>query len=135
MVGVEINHQPVHFGLPGSLLTAPVEYLHELHLNYDQNNLSFEFAALDFTDPAQNRYRYQLVGLDADWVETGGIRFAHFTHLAPGRYEFQVQGSNGEGSWQAADQAIVIVVYLPWYRSDLAYLRYVDAQKPGRQGE
>ena len=98
-----------------------MEYLHELHLNYDQNNLSFEFAALDFTDPAQNRYRYRLVGLEADWIETGGIRFAHFTHLAPGRYEFQVQGSNGEGSWQAADQAIVIVVYPPWYRSNLAY--------------
>ncbi len=125
IVGVEINHQPVYYGQPDSLLSAPVEYLRTLYLNDDQNNLSFEFAALDFTDPTQNRYRYRLVGLDADWVETGGSRFAHFTHLAPGRYEFWVQGSNGEGSWQAADQAIVIVVYPPWYRSNLAYLLYV----------
>ncbi len=69
-----------------------MEYLRELHRHYYQNNLSFEFAALDFTDPAQNRYRYQLVGLDADWVETGSVRFAHFTHLAPGSCQFRVQG-------------------------------------------
>ncbi len=124
VVGAEINHQPVSYGQPDSPLSAPVEYLRELRLNYDQNNLSFEFAALDFTDPAQNRYRYRLVGLDADWVETGGIRFAHFTHLAPGRYEFRVQGSNGEGAWQEADHSIVVVVHPPWYRSNLAYLLY-----------
>ncbi len=125
MVGIEINHQPIEAVLKGDSLPTPVEYLEELHLTYAQNNLSFEFAALDFTDPAQNRYRYRLVGLDADWVETENIRFAHFTHLAPGRYEFRVQGSNGEGVWKDADHAIVVIVHPPWYRSNLAYLSYI----------
>ncbi len=120
VVGIEVNHEMV----PKQLLDAPLERLREMHLSYDQNNLSFEFAALDFTDPTQNRYRYRLVGLDADWVETGGTRFAHFTHLAPGRYAFRVQGSNGEGAWQEAEYPIVVVVSPPWYRSNLAYLLY-----------
>ncbi len=124
VVGAEINHQPVSYSQPNSPLTVPVEYLRELHLSYDQNNLSFEFAALDFTDPTQNRYRYRLVGLDADWIETGGTRFAHFTHLAPGKYEFRVQGSNGEGVWREAGHPIVVIVHPPWYRSNLAYLLY-----------
>jgi len=124
VVGMEINHQPASFGSIGSPLTGPLESLRELQLSHDQNNLSFEFAALDFTDPAQNRYRYRLVGLDADWVETGADRFAHFNHLAPGRYEFRVQGSNGEGHWQEAQVSIHIVVHPPWWRSSLAYLIY-----------
>lgn len=123
IVGLEINHQPVKPGSQGSLIAMPVEHLPELRVNHDQNNLSFEFAALDFTDPAQNRYRYRLVGLDADWVNIGHNRFAHFTHLAPGRYTFWVEGSNGESAWRAA-QPITVVVRPPWWRSYLAYLIY-----------
>lgn len=127
IVGLQINHQSVVFNADPSaanLLDAPMEYLRKLQLNHDQNNLTFEFAALDFTVPAKNRYRYRLLGLDPDWVETGNNRFAHFTHLAPGRYTLQVQGSNGEGVWQDAVNTIEITVAPPWWRSNIAYLAY-----------
>ncbi|MBP6826950.1 MAG: response regulator, partial [Saprospiraceae bacterium] len=124
IVGLQINHQPAAFGSTGSPLTAPLDFLQELRLNHDQNNLSFEFAALDFTDPSKNRYRYRLVGLDPDWVETGTNRFAHFTHLAPGRYTLRVQGSNGEGAWQNASTPVTIIIQPPWWRSRPAYLLY-----------
>lgn len=124
VVGLQINHETVAFGVPGSPLDMPLDYLPELDLGYDQNNLSFEFAALDFTDPSQNRYRYRLVGLDRDWVETGTNRFAHFTHLAPGHYTLLVQGSNGEGAWQNASNPVSIVIHPPWWRTKLAYILY-----------
>ncbi|MEQ1746213.1 MAG: ATP-binding protein [Saprospiraceae bacterium] len=115
VVDIRINHQK-------SAIACP-EHLQTLELAHDQSNLTFEFAALDFTDPAKNRYRYRLVGLDADWVELGNYRFAQFNHLAPGRYELRVEGSKGESAWGAA-QPLVLVVHPPWYRSDLAYLCY-----------
>ncbi|MCB9355780.1 MAG: hypothetical protein H6575_14540, partial [Lewinellaceae bacterium] len=124
IVGLEVNHAPATSG-PNELLQKPLEYLDELHLRYDQNNLSFEFATLDFTDPAKNRYRYRLEGLDPDWVETGSSRFAHFNHLAAGRYTFRVQGNNGEGSWWEAANTIAVVIHPPWWRSNLAYLFYL----------
>ncbi|MDX1912564.1 MAG: ATP-binding protein [Saprospiraceae bacterium] len=122
VVGISINHEAVNLTKRG--LKTSLDFLRGLRLNYDENNISFEFAALDFTDPAQNRYRYRLVGADKDWVETKGTRFAHFAHLAPGHYEFRVQGSNGEGGWQEAPNPIVIVIHPPWYRSNWAYLCY-----------
>ena len=125
VVGLEINHQPATFDGADSPIGAPLECLRELRLAHDQNNLSFEFAALDFTDPAKNRYRYRLVGLDADWVETGANNFAHFTHLAPGKYTFRVQGSNGEGPWQEVSNPIEVTIRPPWWRSTLAYLFYL----------
>ena len=124
LVGLEINHCSAQFGQPESPLTAPLENLRELSLPYSENNISFEFAALDFTDPQQNRYRYMLEGLDADWVNTGNSRFAHFTHLAPGRYTFRVQGSNGQGEWQEMAHPVLVIIHPPWYRSNLAYLLY-----------
>ncbi len=116
LVGIEINHQKRN-------LPALAEQLAELELGHDQNNISIEFAALDFTDPSKNRYRYRLVGLDPDWVETGNHRFAHFSHLAPGRYELLVQANNGESAWSDA-KPLVIIVRPPWHRSNLAYLCY-----------
>ncbi len=124
VVGLEINHEPAWPGNTENPLAGPLENLQKLDLSFDQNNLSFEFAALDFTDPAKNRYRYRLTGLDADWVETGGQRFAHFTHLAPGKYTFRVQGSNGESAWREAAHPILIVINPPWWRSGLAYFAY-----------
>lgn len=122
IVGIAINYEPLNLEKRG--LKTSLDCLQKLHLDAEENNVSFEFAALDFTDPAQNRYRYRLVGVDDDWVETHGARFAHFSHLGPGRYEFRVQGSNGEGVWQEASNPIIIIVHPPWYRSNWAYLVY-----------
>jgi len=124
VVGLNINHDVTGFGKPGSPLGKPLEYLQTLELSHDQNNLSFEFAVLDFTDPSRNRYRYRLVGADPVWVETGTSRFAHFTHLSPGRYTLLVQGNNGEGAWHDAAHPIAITIRPPWWRSTLAYIVY-----------
>lgn len=39
-----------------------------LELPYADNFLSFEFAALDFSEPRKNLYSYRLDGLEQDWV-------------------------------------------------------------------
>lgn len=126
VVGIEINHVSAQFGEPGSPLVQPLEMTKELHLDYDQNNVSFEFALLDFTAPSLNKFRYQMVGLDQNWVESQGQRFAHFNHLQPGTYRLQVQGKTSEGEWKDTAFPITIIVHPPWYRSWLAWLIYIS---------
>lgn len=124
LVGLRINQQPAaEVLLRGKELPA-LDQLRELKVKHNQNNLSFEFAVLDFTDPAKNRYRYRLVGADPDWVETGTYRFAHFTHLEPGRYVLLAEGNNGEGDWQPLSQPIALIIRPPWWRSLPAYIIY-----------
>ena len=48
-----------------------------LHL---QDILTLEFSSLDPTAPAQNKYRYQMTGVDKDWVESGTRRSATYLH-------------------------------------------------------
>ncbi len=128
IVGLEVNHRKAKIAGSDSeqnyVIKVPVERLDQLDLNYDQNNLSIEFAALDFTDPSKNRYRYRLEGLDADWVETGNHRFAHFSQLAPGWYTFHVEGSNGESAWRKG-KSLILVVHPPWWRSGMAKFGYL----------
>jgi signal transduction histidine kinase/DNA-binding response OmpR family regulator/ligand-binding sensor domain-containing protein len=124
LVGLRINQQDATEVLAAGKKLPALDLIKELKIRHNQNNLSFEFAVLDFTDPAKNRYRYRLVGADRRWVETGTYRFAHFTHLAPGRYTLLAEGSNGEGNWQPIRQPVYIVIRPPWWRSWPAYACY-----------
>lgn len=125
IVGLEINHQPAYFSdAEDSVLPTPVEYLRQITLQAGQNNLSFEFAALDFTDPAKNRYRYQLLPIEEDWVDAGEEHFAHYTHLAPGNYVFRVLGSNNDGAWNDIPVEMGIEILPPWWQTRLAWFIY-----------
>lgn len=86
--------------------------------------LTLEFSSLDFTAPGQNKYRYQLVGIDKEWVESGTRRTVTYLHLPSGSYTFKVQGSNSQGIWSDHIAELKIKVLPPWWRTWWAYLLY-----------
>jgi two-component sensor histidine kinase/ligand-binding sensor domain-containing protein len=96
-------------------LEKPAYELENIELNYDDYVIGFEFAALDFTDPIKNQYRYMLAGFDREWVSANGVRQATYTNLGPGRYTFRVEGSNNDGIWSNQDLSIDLHVSpAPW---------------------
>ncbi|MBV7534727.1 response regulator [Duganella sp. sic0402] len=87
-----------------------------------------EFAALDFSAPAQNRYRYRLEGYDRDWVEMDATRrVAAYTSLPPGEYRLQVRGSNRIGQWSDQELTLPVRVLPAWYQTWWATLGYALA--------
>jgi signal transduction histidine kinase/ligand-binding sensor domain-containing protein len=62
-------------------------------------SLEIDYAALSFVEPSRVRFRYQLEGVDDDWVDPGERRQAFYTRLAPGTYMFRVIASNDAGVW------------------------------------
>lgn len=96
-----------------------------LILNHDQNVVSFSFAALDYTNPEQNRYAYQMEGIDPDWIYVDASqRFAKYADLNPGTYSFKVKGSNNDGIWNETGTSLKIIIKPPWWRTSFAYLIY-----------
>ncbi|MDY6945082.1 MAG: two-component regulator propeller domain-containing protein [Pseudomonadota bacterium] len=86
-----------------------------LSLEHDDKLVTFEFAALDFMSPANNRYRYRLEGFDPDWVDSGALHRATYTNLDPGNYTFRVRAMNADGVWSNQDLAIPVqVAAAPW---------------------
>ena len=91
----------------------------EIHLA-GQRTLSIEFAALDFSAPGRNRYRYRLEGVDAGWVETSAEqRLASYGNLWPGRYRFIAEGSNRTGAWSPRRLELDVVVAPRWWQTPL----------------
>ena len=97
--------------------------LEAMLLNHTQNDLSFEFAALHFSDPRKNKYAHQLVGYEEDWIydDKGN---ATYTNLDPGEYTFKFKGSNSEGIWNETGKSISIIIYPPWWMTIWAYIGY-----------
>ena len=81
-----------------------------VELSHFENYLSFEFAALDFSAPERNQYEYRLSGVDSDWIPSEGRRYASYTNLQPGRYEFEVRGSNSDGNWSTQRASLAIYI-------------------------
>ena len=97
----------------------------EIPLTFRENYFSFEFAALDFTEPQKNRYAYRLDGFDEGWINCGTRTFAAYTNLDPGIYTLRVKGSNNDGLWNEEGASVLITITPPWWRTTWAYLLYV----------
>lgn len=90
----------------------------QLKLNYLQNTLSFDFSALDFSQPENNTYKYTLEGFDANWIESGTKHFARYANLPAGNYVFKIIAANGDGYWSKKPKTVSIVIIPPfWQRS------------------
>ena len=79
---------------PNEILGNPLKSISnktEILLSHDQNDLTFEYAGLHYSDPAKNQYRYMLKPYDTNWVEAGVQRTTRYTNLDPGKYKFVVK--------------------------------------------
>jgi len=119
-----VNNQSVLPGDKTRILRHTIEQSASITLSNLEDILTLEFSSLDFTAPGQNKYRYQMVGVDKDWLESGTRRSATYLHLPAGKYTFKVQGANSQGSWSNKIAALQITVLPPWWRSWWAYLIY-----------
>ncbi|NQZ10428.1 MAG: GAF domain-containing protein, partial [Algicola sp.] len=106
-------------------LTQVINQTDSLTLTHEQNVLSFEFAALHYSDPKSNQYKYKLDGFNENWIATAANnRRATFTNLPAGQYTFRVKASNNKGVWNEQGRSIELMVlsapWLTWW----AYLIY-----------
>ena len=61
--------------------------------------LEIRYTALSFSSPKQVRFRYRLEGSDKRWIEAADQRVTYFSHLPPGKYNFEVTACNNHGVW------------------------------------
>ncbi len=105
-------------------LGKPIWETDRVELGYRDYVVSFEFSALDYTAPEENRYAYMLEGFDEDWIELGRLRRATYTNLDAGDYLLRVKGSNNDGVWNEAGATLELRVIPPPWQTWWAYSFY-----------
>ena len=108
-----------------SVLKKTINHTDSITLTHKDNILSFEFAAIDFSSPRDNKYRYKLEGFNDDWIDTGANnRRATYTNLPDSKYVFRVKASNNKGVWNEQGRSIELIVLPPAWRTWWAYSLY-----------
>lgn len=129
LTGLKIFSRDIHVGdtIKGkALLTHPLDKTTFLKLPYNSNSLTFEFAALHYTSPTHNKYRYMLEGFDTEWHQAQGHEtYGIYTNLKPGNYRFVVYGANSDGVWSNIPATIDIEITPPFWKTTIAYSIYV----------
>jgi signal transduction histidine kinase/ligand-binding sensor domain-containing protein/DNA-binding response OmpR family regulator len=106
------------------VFTKSVIYTDEIILSHNEDIITFEFAALDYSAPEKNQYAYFLENFNQDWIYSGKVQAATYTNLPPGDYIFRVKGSNNDGVWNEKGIAIKLTILPPWWATWWAYVIY-----------
>ena len=99
-----------------------ITYKKHLNLNWKENYFQFELVAIDYTDPAKNKFKYMLEGYDKDWSAPSNIRFVSYTELPGGVYTFKVKAANNDGIWNEKPFEVHIKVIPPFWKTKTFYL-------------
>ncbi len=118
----------VHAGLNGNQSAQFPSLIAQVSFN--QTALSFEKGvtagpaagdlSIQFAAPASgvpDRLRYRLLGFDTEWKETGKEREVLYSHLAPGRYEFDFEPAESNTAKGYAMESLPVVVIGPFWQT------------------
>ena len=114
LTGFKVSNKPVGIG-NGSPLDRSINEIKHITLTYKQSVFTLEFAALNFTQPEQNKYAYMLEGFDKEWTFSGSKRAATYTNLDAGTYLFKVKASNNDGVWNENGTFVKITILPPFW--------------------
>ena len=96
-------------------LPKPLYATEEIVLAHTENAIDISFAALDYTNPPKNRYKYILEGYDLEWIDNETTPTARFRSLPSGNFTLRVRGSNSDGLWSEHEAVLRIRILPPFY--------------------
>jgi signal transduction histidine kinase/DNA-binding response OmpR family regulator len=90
---------------------------------FNQNNLTFHFAAIDWTAPAKIQYSFRMKGLEEGWSRHLAESKAEYRSLPFGHYTFEVCAKGESEIWSPVT-SYSFTIRPPWWYSWWAWLSY-----------
>lgn len=81
---------------------------------YNENNLSFSYMGIYYSQPELIHYQYKLEGYDKDWVNTND-KIKNFARLPTGHYTFRVRVSLNKNFTSAAECDYSFIIESPFW--------------------
>lgn len=124
---VKNNHEPVTTITDVKLFYEPISntpykqfagdwnFIRRLVLPYDQNHLTFDFIAINLSNPSAVKYQWKLHGFDKDWSPVSAQHTFSYPNLPWGDYTFMVKACNEDGVWNREPVKISIRIKKPFW--------------------
>ena len=95
----------------------------QLSLPYNNNQLTFHFAAIAQRHPQYLRFQYKLEGLDQNWSGLSIRKEAPYGNLPFGDYTFRLKALSNSGVW-SDEVTYSFAIRPPWWFTWWAYVIY-----------
>lgn len=118
ITGIKVNNEEIEESGKTAFSMAKLE------LPYNKSMLTFDFAALEYSQPDKISYAYYLEGWDREWQYVGNSRVANYSKLHDGAYTLHIKSTNSDGVWNTEVASLPIIILPPWYRTLIAYIIY-----------
>ena len=113
------------------LIFSNVNYLkyrnesNDITLTHKQNDITFKYVGLHYSNPEENKYQFKLSPLNDEWINADSEHIARYFNLSPGTYNFQVKAANSNGIWSDESASVQFTIKPPWWTTWWAYLTYI----------
>jgi signal transduction histidine kinase/ligand-binding sensor domain-containing protein/AraC-like DNA-binding protein len=123
LTGLYVNDRLYQAGL--DYKGSSIRYSKKVELPYNQNNVTFEFSDLNFSEDAGNQYVYQLKGADGTWrTAKSDMNRISYTNLSPGSYYLNIGKMDADGKMTLSNIDFLLIIRPPWYATIWAKLFY-----------
>jgi len=123
-----VSEVPVYvtsFKVSNKEITTNTEDILHIHLRHNENFFSIELAGLNYMNPYQCMYAYQLEPFDKNWIHTNK-REINYTNVPAGNYTFRYKVITDNTNWKVPEKTIQIsireIFYKTWWFKSLVLL-------------
>ncbi len=102
------------FGSPHDINASPT-------LNYDQNNITFNYLGIWYLNPGGLSYAYKLDNYDRDWIQTRD-HTAIYSRLPPGDYTFRLKVSESQDFSRSKESSVSFTIKPPIWQTIPFYI-------------
>ncbi len=86
-------------------------------LPFSYYRMRVEFIGLQYSNPDQLTYQYQLDGFDPEWSEISKNRVAVYSRLPDGNYTFRLKVCNGDGACNTNLRSFELKIRKPFWKA------------------
>ncbi|MGE0560857.1 MAG: two-component regulator propeller domain-containing protein [Flavobacteriales bacterium] len=94
----------------------------DLTLDYSDNHLTFEYSAINLTNPEYVQYSFKLEPFDKDWYKSTKKTSVTYSNLPPGEYTFYLKARNNDGIWTNEPTTYSFTIKTPFWQTWWFYL-------------
>jgi signal transduction histidine kinase len=115
---IHINRAPLYTVIESVVAEGQkVSIDHRMVFPPHTSTINFQYTAASLRAPQNVKFRYRLIGIDADWREGGPQRQATYANLGPGDYKFQVTAANSDGVWSETPATLPFRIKRTFYQT------------------
>jgi ligand-binding sensor domain-containing protein len=107
--------QPVTVLNNVSVFLESIDHTHEKKFHHEENNFTFSYNGLWYSDPERVQYQYKLEGYNTTWINTRD-RSVTYPRLSPGKYTFKVRSALNQNFNNANESTYSFVITPPFWQ-------------------